>query len=359
MSDFKRNQLRRQLIAIILACLLLPSLTVAWMGYGEVLATIRAEKIRNVGRIADIRRIELLGFLRGAKQRNADFLSDVSDRCFNWPDPIIIGSCIKEALNLFAKNESALKAIMYLPEYGYIGNGDSRLYDAAMREPLRPGQLARFSEHGAQGERIYEIIVEEPRRNLQLIVIYPARLIDGLFMIDKDLGESGETFLSDNEGFFITPARYKSTQGHSHPISAYPMRTCLSANNKEVLDLDYRDVPIIHGFRYIPEIGGGCIMAHIDQAEAFGPLRDLELRISLLVALFVAAAVVISFKLSQRIAQPVASLTEATREIINGNYDHRVQVGGNNEISELAMFFNPRLSIRQNPPYEASLRQGS
>ncbi len=340
MSDFKQHQLRRQLTAIILACLLLPALIVAWMGYGQVLDTIRAEKVRSVGRVADIRRMELISVLRGAKQRSSDLLSYTSARCFNWPDWVIVESCVKEAIKLFVKNEGALKAIMHMPDHGYVVSADSSTLGGEMWEPLKPGQLTRFSKHEIGRKRTYEILAEEPKSNLQVIVIYPVRTISDLFVSDSDLGKSGETFLSDSEGFFITPARYHAIQGTSHPISAYPMQTCLSVKDGEVLDLDYRNVPIIHGFRYIAEIGGGCIMAHIDQAEAFGPLRDLKLHIALLIAFFVVTAVVSSIKIGDRVTQPVVKLTHATRELIGGNYSSRVQVVGNNEISELATSFN-------------------
>ena len=58
-----------------------------------------------------------------------------------------------------------------------------------------------------------------------------------------------------------------------------PMQSCLSGQSREVLDLDYRDAAIIHGFRFVPEFGSSCIMAHIDQDEAFAPLKLLEKRL--------------------------------------------------------------------------------
>jgi hypothetical protein len=47
------------------------------------------------------------------------------------------------------------------------------------------------------------------------------------------------------------------------------MEMCLAGLDGEVLAEGYPDVPVIHGFRPVPEIGGGCIMALIDQSEAF------------------------------------------------------------------------------------------
>ncbi|MBF0159534.1 MAG: hypothetical protein HQL58_08405 [Magnetococcales bacterium] len=55
--------------------------------------------------------------------------------------------------------------------------------------------------------------------------------IRDIFIATPELGESGETFLSDGQGLFITPGRYSSTQGVSHPIAAVPMQHFSSRNS--------------------------------------------------------------------------------------------------------------------------------
>ena len=334
------SSLGAQLVAVILACLLLPTLTVGWLGYSEAYDSIRAEKIHNVGRVADARRDQLVTILERTNARAGAFLADIGGRCADGAGGIRT-ACAREALQSFAQSERTLGAALRLPGSG----GDLAVGAAAVAglddgPPFLPGQLARVSEPVAGGERSYEVIADAPHRGLRLVVTYPVALIQSLFTNVADLGQSGETFLADREGFFITKGRYPSVQGHSHPISARPMQACLGREDREVLDQDYRDVAIIHGFRFVPEIGGGCVMAHIDQAEAFAPLRALQWRMAALTLLFIAAACVVSIAIGRSIAEPITRLTQATREIIGGNYQARAEVSGNTEIGELARTFN-------------------
>ncbi|HLA33603.1 MAG TPA: PAS domain S-box protein, partial [Rhodocyclaceae bacterium] len=118
------------------------------------------------------------------------------------------------------------------------------------------------------------------------------------------------------------------------------MRRCLSPENAEILDLDYRDVPIIHGFRFIDEIGGGCIMAHIDQAEAFAPLAALQRQVLAALLGFTVLAVFAALYFSRRISRPIRQLTQVTRNISTGELSARAEPTGYREVVELATSFN-------------------
>ena len=224
---------------------------------------------------------------------------------------------MEDVLETLIKSEKALGAMLHVPGLAsdiVIGRPLAR-FDAL--PTLAPGQLAGvFPPSATEEERTYFITAADPRRGMTLAVIFPVSLIQGIFTSSSDLGQSGETFLADADGLFVTKARYPSVQGHhSHPISARPMQACLAAGNREVLDQDYRDVAVIHGFRFVPEIGGGCIMAHMDQTEAFAPLRTLKLRIIGLTMLFVAMAVVAAIAIARRIITPVIAVTESHRAL--------------------------------------------
>jgi diguanylate cyclase (GGDEF)-like protein len=339
MGRGRAYSLKRKLVVIVLACLLLPTLAVGWLGYAEVQDTIRTEKIRSVGAVANTRHEELVGILQRINARAVAFLSDVGTRC-SGRGIGIKETCATEALQSFARSERTEGAVLRLSGTGndiVVGNSAASL-DGWV--PLKPGQLARLSTRQAGTSRTYDVAVEDSRRGLRLVLTFPVSMIERLFTNAPELGQSGETFLSDSDGFFVTKARYLAIQGHSHPISARPMQSCLAATDGEVLDQDYRDVAIIHGYRYVPEIGGGCIMAHVDQAEAFAPLMLLRWRMAGLTLLFFAAAVVAARAIGGSIAEPIVRLTEATREIIAGNYDARADVCADDEITELARSFN-------------------
>jgi diguanylate cyclase (GGDEF)-like protein len=119
------------------------------------------------------------------------------------------------------------------------------------------------------------------------------------------------------------------------------MERCLGEGDGEMLELDYRAAPIIHGFRQIPEIGGGCIMAHIEQAEAFAQVDSLRKSGLGILLANLALLMLATWFLARTILRPMANLLRATGKIIDGDYSFRVeeQVGGL-EISTLARSFN-------------------
>ena len=339
MNDRPTSSLGGRLVGVILACLLLPTLTVGWLGYSEAYDSIRSEKIHNVSRVADARRDQLVTILQRTSARADAFLADVASRCADGADGVR-PACADEALQSFVRSERMLGAALRLPKAGGELSAGTVFTRLEGWTPLPAGQLARVSPPSPGGERSYEVAAEDGRRGMRLVATYPVGLIQPLFGNVPDLGQSGETFLADAGGFFVTRSRYPSAQGHSHPISARPMQACLGKVDHEVLDQDYRDVAIIHGFRFVPEIGGGCIMAHIDQAEAFAPLRALQWRMAALALLFIAAASAVSVAVGRGIAGPIVRLTQVTREIIGGNYQARAEVSGDAEIAELARTFN-------------------
>ncbi|TAN48155.1 MAG: response regulator, partial [Methylococcaceae bacterium] len=283
----------------------------------HVYDNIKTSSIRAVGQIAGIRHDQLRFMLGRAHRRAAQFAANINKHC-SADHQATLDDCIQHALQMFVENELALGANLRLPDAGRnisVGHAAIRLIGTA---PFRQEQLAGIPPRHAGGDRrfFYYIAVTDPSSGTQLTITYPIKLINEIFASSPQLGSSGEVFLADNGGFFVTPSRYPSTQGITNPISARPMRRCLEYGDGETLDLDYRDVPIIHGFRFIPEIGGGCIMAHIDQAEAFAGLQALRWKTLSAALLFCALAIIAAFRFSRKIVRPLEQqVFERTAEL--------------------------------------------
>jgi diguanylate cyclase (GGDEF)-like protein/PAS domain S-box-containing protein len=332
------QSLEKRLVGVLLLFLLLPTLAVGWGGYQLAFDHIREDKIHAVGQIAASRREQLITILMRTNSRAAAFLAGVHSRC------AVSGrgdrACTASALQSFVQSERALRAVFQHP-----GGGDDILVGTAISGasdllPLPVGQLARFSVATDGQAGSYTIRLSDAVTRDVLAVTFPATLLQDIFVSSPDLGLSGETFLSDAHGFFITKGRYPSVQGHSHPISARPMAECLTPKDGEVLDTDYRDVAIIHGFRFVPEIGGGCIMAHIDQDEAFAPLVGLTWRLGVIAAAFAAAAILVAVLVARRIVRPVLALNRVTQAVIDGDFAVQAEVRGADEIADLGRSFN-------------------
>ena len=330
------RSLEAQLGLVLLLLVLLPTFLVAWFAYDYTVDITRTDRIRTVGRVADARHEQLTMLFTRARNRAEDLLADLNRHCGSHAGS---PECFRQGINSFMHSEGAIGLAFSAPGSFGLTMGRSAVMAGAIPD-FKTGQLAQFTKRGEGSGRDYFVMASDPQGKLRLAVTYSVDAIQPVFVSHPDLGSSGETFLADDQGFFITSARYPATQGHSHPISATPMRRCLTPESGETLDLDYRDVPIIHGFRFIPETGGGCIMAHVDQAEAFAPLSALKNTFLAAMLGLAIAAVLAAMYLARRLTRPIRELTRVTGAIADGNHALRAVSTDYKEITELATAFN-------------------
>lgn len=337
--SLKIRSFKTRIFALVWLTLLPPLILVGWIEYRYTYDAIRTEKMSAVSRVADARYGELTGYLRRTSRRVDALLNNIELNC-GAARPEVKDGCVREALRSAIGIERAQGAMLWdeSTDPPIVVGGFK--FDAIPHQEMKSGQIARFVRGPSPSGGVFLIEAAHSANAMRLILTVSLDLVQDIFVNDPALGESGETFLADDQGFFITRPRYESTQGNSHPISARPMRTCLSHRNSEVLDPDYRDVPIIHGFRFVPEIGGGCIMAHVDQAEAFAVLEKLKWRF---VSFGLGAALLsglMAVYLGRRVVAPVSDLGKAAQAIAGGDYTARAESSGDDELAGLAHAFN-------------------
>lgn len=335
-TGIRFNSIKTRLTMVLLPMVLLPALAIGWLAYGTTFEVIRAERIRNVGLMAASKHGQLVMMLTHDNASARHFLSGLYAQCGGAK---LNHACAAASIGSYLAAEGAIGATLR----GKAG-GDS-LDIGAPANPdnirLRTGQLARFAGSDPVNNRSYFISVTEESTGYRLDVAYPSSALEPVFNPPPaELGRSGETFLADGAGYFATKPRYASAQGHEHPISARPMQACLGGQSGEMLDPDYRNVKVIHGFRLVPEFGSACIMAHVDQEEAFAPLESLRQRTFAATLLFGVLLAMTTVYLARRIVKPVIRLTETAHAIAEGDCKARADTKGNDEFSELAATFN-------------------
>lgn len=339
-----------RLTVVILTASLLPIVIIAWVAFNALFEATRNAKIDDVGNVASIRHEQLTFALNRSRSRALLFLTEQQDLCKVGnarPSPQVL-ACLRASLNSFVHTERALGGMLIFPGMAETLNV-GQLAGLAFPAML-PGQLAVFPAAEKQENRGYQIPVSQQK--IQLVITYPVSLLQDIFLPPSALGESGETFLADAKGFFVTHPRYHSVQGHHVAISAVPMQTCLARQNSELLELDYRGMPIIHGFRYIPEIGGGCIMAHFDQHEAFAALDRLKFEAVMLVLLVAFMAVSAAIYFGRQLSRPLNSLSAAIAQIENGSENICLGEYGSREIAMLTEAFKHMLVRLKNAAHE-------
>lgn len=334
MKKLYPHSLKARLVVLTLLFLLLPTGILGYLGYNYLYDTIKTSNIRAVGHIADARHEQLNIMLKNTNDRATHFLAQLSAQCENH-EKTKIHACLKQALQIFINNEQALSATLF-HKTGEMSVGQKALIPSEIA-PFKDLQLVGFSQPSKDG-RLYYIVAQQAEN--RLIVTFPMTAIQQIFVTDPRLGASGDVFIMDSEGFFITQPRLLDSNTTSESKNDHAMHHCLMMGNAEMLDVDRRGVEIIHSFRFVPEVGGGCIMAHLDQAEAFATLNVLQWRVMAITLALIIFALIIAIMVGRNIVKPIDDLCTVTHEIINGNYSISAVVSGDSEITALANAFN-------------------
>jgi signal transduction histidine kinase len=326
------HSLKARLIFLTLLFLLLPTGILGYLGYDYLYNTIKNNNIHAVGYIADSRHEQLNVMLQNTNNHATRFLNNLSMQC-DERDAKKNHDCLQKALKMFLIDTQAVSATLTNQNNVDIAKvGKEITFDDV---PFKPLQLAGFIETNQ-----HYFIVAKNQKGERLTVIFPVNTIQEIFVTDPRLGASGDVFIMDSKGFFISQPRLLDTNSPQEAKNDHAMHHCLMMGNAEMLDVDRRNVEIIHSFRFVPEIGGGCIMAHLDQAEAFATLHMLQWRVIWITLGLIVFALIIAVMVGRKIVKPIEKLCAVTHQIINGNYTVSAVVSGDSEIAELANAFN-------------------
>lgn len=111
---------------------------------------------------------------------------------------------------------------------------------------------------------------------------------------------------------------------------------------------DYRGVVVVHAFRYVEEIGGGCIMAHIERDEAFAPAAALARRMLALGALVLLLAAPLALLFAARMTRPLQRATDRAQRLAQGDFESRIEAEGPTEVRAFAAAFDSMVrSLRE------------
>ena len=330
------RSIKTHLTAALLLCILLPTSLIGATAYWFTYNSIRENRIKDVGQIADARYEELRMRLHEYNERGQNLLNTLLAVCGH--SDAGVNACARSKLEQFIAVNHAVGVTLHSGNDSDLTLGSNAIPFDQLAKPFPAGQVAAISK--ANGIPLLSMVSIDSASGFGLVTTYPSQELQNIFVGSSVLGQSGETFLADNQGFFITNSRYPSEQEGLKPISALPMQHCLHHESSETLGLDYRDVSIIHGFRFVPEIGGGCIMAHIDQAEAFAPLRQLIMGLSVAAFLFACSTWLIATMIGRNMSMPIIALADMARALSQGDFTRRVSLAGYLEIAELSQLFN-------------------
>lgn len=301
------KSIKTDLTFVLLLSILLPTTLIGTTASWFVFNSIKENRIEDVEQIAD-ERYQVMRHQLFDYQRHGQDLLKIVLPCRNRD--LGVNRCAEKKLEQFININHAVGLFFHsgIEQDLTLGNNP---FSYTELSSFLPQQIAMVSKR--EGRYLFSFVTQDETSGTYLISTYSDQWLKAIFISSPVLGESGEVFLADSQGFFITPPRYPTQQGIHNPITVIAMQQCLDKINLPMLGLDYRNMPVIHGFRFVPEIGGGCIMAHIDQKEAFNPLFNLVILLLNLVFVLTCSAWYIARKISHRMSKSITALTNMTQ----------------------------------------------
>jgi two-component system sensor histidine kinase/response regulator len=151
---------------------------------------------------------------------------------------------------------------------------------------------------------------------------------------------SDDAYLLNPQKEFVTRPRFKSQALilHDKPESLAASR-CIAGNSGVMLTTDYRGIPAIVVYRWLPKHKLGLI-TKIDQTEAFTPAREFGWEIALIIGSILLGTLLVAIALARKLTQPLLALQAGVTRFGRGDLAVRLPITGVDELGQLAKDFN-------------------
>jgi len=190
-------------------------------------------------------------------------------------------------------------------------------------------------------------ILEEDNKFLGVVVLRISP--EPLFKMTTDhtgLGETGEVYLVNKDGYMITPSRFidevflKQKVDLKHIKTPSPTESPDTLPKEEIAIIkDYRGIEGLTVHTHIPEMSW-CLLSEIDTREAFATVTQLtnSLLLTFIIILFM-SIFIINFTL-RTVTRPLRRLHKGTEEITKGNLNYKVGTTSSDEVGQLSRAFD-------------------
>ncbi len=160
------------------------------------------------------------------------------------------------------------------------------------------------------------------------------------------LGETGEIYLVNKDGYMITPSRFAKDTFLKQKVDTENVKNCFkdverfgAVEHEAVLCKNYLGEDVLGTHDHIPEMNWG-LLAEISEKEAFAPIAKITHTMLSILALLSALGGILAILISRTITKPIVKLHHGTEEIEKGNLNYKVGTKARDEIGQLSRAFD-------------------
>ncbi|MCX7192071.1 MAG: EAL domain-containing protein [Proteobacteria bacterium] len=161
------------------------------------------------------------------------------------------------------------------------------------------------------------------------------------------LGASGEVTFAQRDGddvLYTTPLKYRADtqmkfRFNAQAIKLTPTFEALAGNTGEGIKVDYRGVPVVAAWRYLPELAWGMAVK-IDVVEEYGPVYAQRWRLLEMLCTVLLGVGLIAWYFGRQISVPLSALASTVDQMASGHLEQRVNESAPGELGAFARAFN-------------------
>jgi diguanylate cyclase (GGDEF)-like protein len=162
------------------------------------------------------------------------------------------------------------------------------------------------------------------------------------------LGQTGETYLVNREGYLITSSRFLDHAFLRERVNAEHLRARLRLMARVGTEL-YGGQAISYRNYMGSKVLGVCkgispvnshLLVEVSEKEALAPVATLGQVMPSVLWVLSVVAIIVSFLMSATVTKPISRLLRGTEEVVSGNLDYRVGAESEDEIGQLSRSFD-------------------
>ena len=252
--------------------------------------------------------------------------------------------------------------IPYVASTGFVEVFILRPRDGLVLISTNPAQEGKFREgesyfvEGAKATCIQNVTYSQSLEQAVMTIATPIRdrrgnlvaVLAGRLALEeltrimeqgRGLSETEDTYLVNRFNFFVTEPRFGKNFALKRAVQTEGVNATLRGTDGVMLYRDYRGVPVIGAFKWMPD-RELALITELDQSEAFEPIGRMGwvvLGIALAAAGVTALAAIF---FARTITRPVRQLVAGSEEIGHGNLDFQVGTSAGDEIGTLSRAFD-------------------
>ena len=172
--------------------------------------------------------------------------------------------------------------------------------------------------------------------------------IDEITTMQTALGETGEIYLVNKDGFMITPSRFRENTFLNLKVDSKGVKKCLEDiqdfgeeehKHQAFIYKNYQAISVLGTHAHISRLSWGVI-AEISEKEAMFPLHQQKTFFLIMGLIVLTSAWVCGFFISRLIVRPIHDLHKGMEKIGGGDLDYKVGTKAKDEIGQLSREFN-------------------